>query len=343
MGLPNRDNLAGNPTTGQFKMAIGDLYDYVKGLHFWKPSTVVGTGDVIFRSDSNSSVYAKCTIGGTTGTTEPTWPTSGNTVTDGTATWTMQEIVNTPSFRNKIINGNFVINQRVVSSTVTLSAGAYGHDRWKAGVGGCTYTFATVENKTTITISAGSLVQVIEGINLQSGTHTLSWSGTAQGKIGTGSYSSTGVTGVVTGGTDTNIEFKTGTLSNVQLEQGNVATPFEQRPITVEEMLCYRYFETAVNGVAPFTDNINVINAGSFAMCTDGRASISFKMPKRTVPSLVIFAPLTTSCVGKVRRQSNGDINTIGAYVISLSAFNFAINSGVNTLYQLGFTADAEL
>ena len=88
--------------------------------------------------------------------------------------------------KNKIINGNFLINQRLVSGTVTLSAGAYGHDRFKAGSSGATYTFATSANVTTITITAGSLIQVVEGNNLQSGTYVLSWNlaPLLQGKIG---------------------------------------------------------------------------------------------------------------------------------------------------------------
>ena len=143
--------------------------------------------------------------------------------------------------KNAIINGNFGINQRGVSGTVTLSAGAYGHDRWKAGASGCTYTFATSENVTTLTISSGSLIQVIEGLNLNSGTYTLSWTGTAQGKIGAGSYAGSGVTGTATGGTNLNIEFGTGTVSLVQFEPGSVATPFERRPYGTELVLCQRY------------------------------------------------------------------------------------------------------
>lgn len=144
---------------------------------------------------------------------------------------------------NAIINGNFQVNQRGVSGTVTLAAGAYGHDRWKAGASGCTYTFATVNNVTTLTITAGSLIQVIEGINLYSGTYALSWSGTAQGKIGAGSYSGSGVTGSVTGGTNLNIEFGTGTLSLVQFEPGTEVSPFERVDYTTQLQRCQRFFQ----------------------------------------------------------------------------------------------------
>ena len=143
--------------------------------------------------------------------------------------------------KNAIINGNFAINQRDKSGTVTLAAGFYGHDRWKAGASGCTYTFATSANVTTLTITAGSLQQVIGGANLFTDTYALSWQGTAQGKIGAGAYSASGVTGSVTGGANLTIEFGTGTLSLVQFERGTVATPFDARPESVEAALCGRY------------------------------------------------------------------------------------------------------
>lgn len=152
--------------------------------------------------------------------------------------------------RNRIINGNFQVNQRGVSGIVTLAAGAYGHDRWKAGAGGCTYTFSTVENVTTLTISAGSLQQVIEGNNLETGTYTLSWTGTAQGKISAGAYASTGVTGSVTGGTNTTIEFNAGTLSKVQFEAGATATPFVFSDIKTIFTQCEYYFQKYTGRIA---------------------------------------------------------------------------------------------
>lgn len=180
-------------------------------------------------------------------------------------------------FKNKVINSNFAINQRDVSGTVTLAAGAYGHDRWKAGSSGCTYTFATVNNVTTLTITAGTLVQVIEGLNLQSGTHILTWTGTAQGRIGSGAYGASGVTGTAVGGTNQSIEFSTGTISKVQYEEGSIATPFEHRPIGLELALCLRYYERLKRAVY-----VSMRGTGD----ANPTAHIWFKEVKRVIPTI---------------------------------------------------------
>ena len=218
--------------------------------------------------------------------------------------------------KNAIINGGFGINQRVVSGTVTLAAGVYGHDRWKAGASGCTYTFATVDNVTTLTISAGSLIQVIEGLNLQSGTYTLSWTGTAQGKIGAGSYGASGITGTAVGGTNLNFEFGTGTVSLVQVEKGSTATPWEFRSYGQELALCQRYFE-----LAPMIFVTNIV--------TGGYPSVYYKVNKRANPTLTIT--LNGGSGASVAAFSTE--NTSGAY-----------QSGNNSVDTTGlFTASAEL
>ena len=145
--------------------------------------------------------------------------------------------------RNRIINGNFGVNQRAYTSGGVVGANLYGHDRWKMAASGDTYTFSTTANVTTVTIPSGKVLQqVIEGLNLETGTYTLSWVGTAQGKIGAGSYGASGITGAITGGTNITIEFGPGTVSKVQLEFGSVATAFEQRPYGMELALCQRYY-----------------------------------------------------------------------------------------------------
>lgn len=178
--------------------------------------------------------------------------------------------------RNKIINGNFGVNQRnVASASTAYAAGAYTLDRWKAGAGGVTLSFATTANVTTVTITAGTLVQVIEGNNLQSGTHTLSWSGTAQGRIDGGAYGATGLTGAATGGTNMTVEFGTGTLSLVQLEPGTVKTPFEHRLLGAELALCQRYRR---KGTAIYSGNVT--SAVSYHVTVD------YGQPMRAAPSV---------------------------------------------------------
>lgn len=206
-------------------------------------------------------------------------------------------LIPTGGFKNLLINSKFNINQRGVTGTVTLAAGAYGHDRWKAGSGGCTYTFSTTAGVTTLTITAGTLLQVIEGNNLLSGNHVLSWTGTATGRIATGGYAASPVTGTVTGGTNTSIEFGTGTLSQPQFEAGANPSRFENRPISVELALCQRYAFTLSNTVpssTPAICNVSFVTANNSAMGTlqypvEMRASPTFSFLNGAANSLAVI------------------------------------------------------
>ena len=54
----------------------------------WAASTAYALGAVVTPTTANNCVY-ECTTAGTSGTAEPTWPTTeGTTVTDNTAVWT---------------------------------------------------------------------------------------------------------------------------------------------------------------------------------------------------------------------------------------------------------------
>ena len=145
--------------------------------------------------------------------------------------------------KNLLLNGSFLVNQLAVSGTVTLAAGAYGHDGWKAGSSGCSYTFAQSGGLTLVTIRSGTLMQIVESMNiLGASTYVLSWQGTAKGRIGTGAYGTTGVSATIAGTADVAVEFNTGTLALVQLEKGTVATAFDNRGFDIELARCRRYY-----------------------------------------------------------------------------------------------------
>jgi hypothetical protein len=226
--------------------------------------------------------------------------------------------------RNRIINGNFGINQRAYVSGAAVGAGLYGHDRWKMAASGDTYTFSTTANVTTITIPASKVLQqVIEGLNLETGTYTLSWSGTAQGKIGAGSLGASGITGSITGGTDTTIEFGPGTVSKVQLEFGPVATPFEHRPYGMELALCQRYYRPL-----PRLRVISYIATGNAIATTVTWPDM------RTVPTV---AGLTTT------GSNFTDASFVPLSTNSGNIFAIATTSGNTDLEATGGTLSAEL
>ena len=88
----------------------------------------------------------------------------------------MAEYANHGNLKNKIINGNFAINQRR-ASTKAQPVGVYGYDMWKG--------------------HANGLEQVIEA--LPAGTYTLSWQGGGSGTFG-GVTSASPITATVTAG-----------------------------------------------------------------------------------------------------------------------------------------------
>jgi hypothetical protein len=146
---------------------------------------------------------------------------------------------------NFVVNSGFAINQRTYVSGTSMAAGVYAHDRWKAGAGGGTYTFAQATGpKTTITVTAGTLLQVVDASYIHGGTYTLSWFGTAQARVDTGAYAASPITvSGKTAGTAISVEFGTGTVGTVKFEPGATATAWPTRPKSVELELCKRFYQ----------------------------------------------------------------------------------------------------
>jgi len=182
--------------------------------------------------------------------------------------------------RNKILNPLGQINQESVSGTVTLTPGKYGHDGFKAGASGCTYTFAQTNGVTVFNITSGSLQQPIEASSFagEPGTYFLGWVGTAQGRINGGTYGTSGnVSAICDGSSNVTVEWGVGTVSLMQLERGFLGS-FSARARAHELALCQRYFETDVD--APF---LSVAAPGVVAAYGKG-----FRVTKRDTPTITL-------------------------------------------------------
>jgi len=206
--------------------------------------------------------------------------TNGLTFNDNTRMGT----ANSLGMRNALFNADFRINQRGYVSAATLAAGAYGHDRFKAGASGGDYSFTQLNSSTQVTIASGkSLIQVVEDKNVVGGSYVLSWTGTALARVGVDSATPSGtfvvspilITGQ-TAGTTISVEFNAGTLNTAQLELGTVATPFERRPIGLELALCQRYLPAYTSGVVAF---------GYWDGTNDAKIGVPFLVQARVIPT----------------------------------------------------------
>ena len=276
---------------------------FLRGDGTWV--TPGGSGNVV---GSGSSVVGNLPQWGNTGATAQ--------IDSGISTISLQ------GFKNRIINGNCSINQRGYVTNTALTAGSYAHDRWKAGASGCTYTFTQGDPDTQITITAGSLQQVVEGVNLpEGGTYVLSWTGTAQARYNGGSYGASplAVTGIAAS-SNTTIEFNTGTVKYVQLEPGSVATPFERRAIGLEALLCQRYYQRIQPGTAYQGFGVGVYYSATLAMMP-----IQFFVFMRAVPTC------NASAYTNFQALPGGAVSSLGFYYATASGVTINISAPTAT------------
>lgn len=256
-------------------------------------------------------------------------------------------------FKNRVIDGGFIINQRGYVSNTALSSGSYGHDRWKAGSGGCTYTFTQGSTgvNTTITITAGTLQQVIEGCNVpEGGTYTLSWTGTATARFNSGSYAASPVTVTgITAGANTTIEFGTGTVGSVQVEAGSTASSFDYRPYGTELALCQRYFWKTYNAsVVPGAPGANQAGSVMIYVPATGntvRCTMPFKVNMRAAPTMTVYNP-ETGTAGYGAYEGSGATNQVAlglTFISEYSGLVYATSAGFTGSFYWQAKGEAEL
>lgn len=145
--------------------------------------------------------------------------------------------------RNRIINGEGRVNQRgYVSGTATTGANEYTLDRWRVVTSGQNLTFTGTNAARTMTAPAGGVEQVIEGANIEGGTYVINWTGTATCTVN-GVSRAKGASFALTANTDATVRFTGGTFTDVQMELGTTATPYEWLPYSEDLARCQRYYQ----------------------------------------------------------------------------------------------------
>jgi hypothetical protein len=214
------------------------------------------------------------------------------------ATW--QSIVSVTGTGNILVNSNFLINQRSYTSGTALSTNAYGVDRWKATSNNSSMTFTYSANGFPVTInSGGSFAQVIEQFNIPgAGSYTLSWSGTATGRVYNSgatapSYAASPITVTLDGTANVVVEFEatggTKTLEKVQFEKGSSATNWRLQSNGYEAELakCQRYyFRSNTTGNTGYAHPAFCATQGT----TSAYCFMPFPTTMRTTPTSIDYA-----------------------------------------------------
>ena len=223
---------------------------------------------------------------------------------------------------NLLLNSNFAINQRGYVSAATLTSGTYGFDRWKSNFATTTLTFTASTQGQSLTIStSGGLQQVIEQGLVPAGTYTLSWTGTATGRVynsgGTPpAYASSPITFTADGLANVVVEYTavstTKTLSKVQFNSGtNTAWSLATPTLESELAACQRYF-IRYGGTAdtPFI-------SASYYSTTEAYGSLLFPVQMRTAPTTTVSAGTAINVFsgGSSRNTSGVASSGVGSFL----------------------------
>ena len=250
-------------------------------------------------------------------------PTTGRLIATYDISSPTQNMGPLAGHRNRLINSSFLVNQRAIPNVANSAAFQYTlMDRWRTGQNGTTGTWTTTKPAATVTITVGTMQQVIEGNFIEGGTYTLSWQGTATARVNSGAYSASPlvVTGIVAGA-NTTIEFNTGTVLKPQFEPGDVASQWEVR--LNEAAICERYMV-----VGQFTVGNGYATAGSNNYWT-----IYLPTAMRAVPTVSLFTTTNTNVQGVSAVQFSAREFYVSAATVAIGAW----------LCSSGYVATAEL
>jgi hypothetical protein len=227
---------------------------------------------------------------------------------------------------NLLVNGDMAINQRGFAGGA-LAAGVYGFDRWKAAAGGANVSLSGF----AITLASGAIIQPVEpalwglasfaGLPLTLSVDDLtggnldvtigSQSGAITAGVGRCSVTLTPAVGD-TGVLQVRLSPSAGAVSfaRIKLERGRIATGWAARPLSVEQMLCRRYYLRQDGQVL-----IDAYQAAAAA----SRQSLILPVPMRATPSASFSVSLEINVQGSDRGVVVQSPERAYAYVTALA------------------------
>lgn len=140
-------------------------------------------------------------------------------------------------------------------------------------------------------------------------------------------------------------------FSGVQLEVGDVVTPFEQRSFAEELALCKRYYQKSFKIADTPADNVDTSQYTGIAVSTTQiRVFIDYEVEMRSFPSLTLYQPSAGSSAGKWAYWNTAWINSSNTTLVLNLQKQFAVDLAVTGrslgdafMSAGGWTADAEL
>ena len=145
----------GNLATANFKVEANDGVT----ASAWSSSNAYSVDDFVIPTVANDHYY-KCTVAGTSDVSEPTWPTDGSTVVDGTATWLDMGVI------EYTLSTDYQVNYRIGLLEVLANGGIADAETLKVTYDHNAISGYTISGSTTPTIKAELL---LEGINMADG------------------------------------------------------------------------------------------------------------------------------------------------------------------------------
>jgi hypothetical protein len=216
-------------------------------------------------------------------------------------------------FGQRIETANsFDLAGQTATLSVELANSLLSTVNWTAYYAATADTFGTLASPTKTQIAAGSFT-----VNSTLTRYSA--------QIAIPAAATTGVEIVLSVGAQTS---GTWTIGEFQLELGQVATPFERRPIGVETALSQRYFE-----VVSFSQTCGAINASEQVLSIQGY----YKTTKRATPTIAFISDIYANSF------PTGAAN-YGIYAVD-GFYGFKTSTGANTNAGFGqiVSANAEL